>query len=67
MILLYDPSCISYGSPTRPEQPARIIDSAALLRTNHPDWAWRLPTMAGEDLLLTAHTPALLQRIQQHP
>lgn len=67
MIILHDPTCAGYGSQMRPEQPARVLRSAAHLRTAHPDWEWRVPALAEEAVLLTAHSPALLQRIQQPP
>jgi acetoin utilization deacetylase AcuC-like enzyme len=67
MLLLHDPRCADYGSSMRPEQPARIIRSAAHLRATHPDWDWRLPDLPGELVLLAGHTPALLQRIQHPP
>jgi acetoin utilization deacetylase AcuC-like enzyme len=51
----------------RPEQPARTTRSAAHLRATHPEWEWRVPPTADEPTLLTAHTPALLQRIQRPP
>ncbi|MSU45757.1 MAG: histone deacetylase [Lacunisphaera sp.] len=65
MILYYDPSCAEYGSPRRPEQPIRITRSVSYLKSVHPDWAWRRPEIADEAVLLTAHTPALIKRIQQ--
>lgn len=65
MIIFHDPSCAEYGSPMRPEQPARITRSVAHLQTAHPDWEWRRPRLADETALLTAHTPALLKRLQQ--
>lgn len=65
MIIFHDPSCAEYGSSMRPEQPARITRSVAHLQTAHPDWAWRQPRLADEAALLTAHTPALLKRLQQ--
>lgn len=65
MIIFNDPSCAGYGSPMRPEQPARITRSVAQLQTAHPDWEWRRPQLADEAALLTAHTPALLKRLQQ--
>lgn len=65
MIIFHDPSCAEYGSSMRPEQPARITRSVAHLQTTHPDWAWRQPRRADETALLTAHTPALLKRLQQ--
>jgi acetoin utilization deacetylase AcuC-like enzyme len=67
MILLHDPSCAEYGSHMRPEQPARITRSAALLKAAHPDWEWRLPGEFDDALLLTAHTPALIKRIEHGP
>lgn len=67
MIILHDPLCTEYGSPMRPEQPARVLRSAAHLRSAHPDWEWRMPAAAGEAVLLTAHTPALLERLQHAP
>ncbi len=65
MTILHDPQCAEYGSAMRPEQPARVIRSAAYLRATHPDWAWHTAAAAEEALLLTAHTPALLARLQQ--
>jgi acetoin utilization deacetylase AcuC-like enzyme len=67
MILFHDPSCAEYGSHMRPEQPARITRSAAHLKAAHPDWEWRLPGTFDDALLLTAHTPALLKRIEHGP
>ena len=65
MIIFHDPACAEYGSHMRPEQPARITRSVAHLRLAHPEWAWRQPHLADESILLTAHTPALLRRLQQ--
>lgn len=65
MIIFHDPSCAEYGSHMRPEQPARIIRSVAHLQPAHPDWTWRRPQLADEAILLTAHRPALLKRLQQ--
>lgn len=67
MIILHDPLCAEYGSHMRPEQPARVLRSAVHLRTAHPDWAWQKATPAGESVLLAAHDPALLKRIQHAP
>jgi len=67
MLILHDPRCAAYGSSMRPEQPARVIRSAAHLRAAHPDWRWREPEAAdGDDaILLTAHTAAHLKRLAQ--
>ncbi len=68
MILLHDPVCAEYGSSMRPEQPARVLKSAAHLRTAHPDWAWQKPAAPADDApILDAHTPELLQRIDRAP
>ena len=67
MIILHDPLCAEYGSSMRPEQPARVLRSAAHLQAAHPDWTWQKPAPADEAALLTAHTPALLKRIQRAP
>lgn len=66
MLILHDPQCADYGSSMRPEQPARASKTAALLRERHPDWRWRVPTRTVDDVtLLLAHTPDLLQRLEQ--
>lgn len=52
----------------RPEQPARVIRSAAHLRTAHPDWTFRVPppaTTVPDSTLALAHTPAHLKRLAQ--
>ena len=66
MVIIHDPHCADYGSSLRPEQPARVIRSAAHLRTAHPDWTWQVPpaTVPDEPLLL-AHPPAHLKRLAQ--
>jgi acetoin utilization deacetylase AcuC-like enzyme len=67
MIILHDPLCAEYGSHMRPEQPARVLRSAAHLRSAHPDWTWQKPAMADEEALLIAHAPALVKRVQHAP
>ena len=52
----------------RPEQPARVIRTAAHLRATHPAWEFRVPPSAAsvaEATLLLAHTSAHLQRLAQ--
>lgn len=65
MLILHDPRCADYGSSMRPEQPARVIRSAAHLKAAHPDWTWRVPdeSVVAEEVLLLAHTPAHLKRL----
>ena len=67
MIILHDPQCADYGSPLRPDQPTRVIQSVAHLHAAHPAWEWRIPAIATEDMLLTVHTAALLKRLQVPP
>jgi acetoin utilization deacetylase AcuC-like enzyme len=67
MIILHDPLCAEYGSHMRPEQPARVLRSAAHLQDAHPAWTWQKAAAAGESVLLAAHTPALLRRLQHTP
>ena len=66
MLILHDPRCADYGSAMRPEQPARVLRTAAHLRTSHPAWTWRVPSFAvTEPLLRLAHSPAHLKRLEQ--
>jgi acetoin utilization deacetylase AcuC-like enzyme len=51
----------------RPEQPARVLRSAAHLKTAHPDWAWQVPAGADRKSALLAHTPELVARIAHGP
>ena len=67
MIILHDPQCADYGSSIRPEQPPRATKSVVHLRAAHPEWEWRLPAIATEDVLLAVHTPAHLGRLQGPP
>lgn len=66
MLIFYDPLCAEYGSSMRPEQPARVLKTAAHLRAAHPDWPWRQPSGKVDDAtLLLAHSPAYLQRLEE--
>jgi acetoin utilization deacetylase AcuC-like enzyme len=65
MLILHDPLCAEYGSSMRPEQPARVLKTAARLRATRPDWTWRVPAAAVDDgILLLAHTPGHLKRLK---
>lgn len=66
MLIVHDPRCAEYGSSDRPEQPARILATVPRLRERHPEWAWRKPgEPAKDDLLLLAHTPEHLRRLEE--
>lgn len=67
MIIVHDPQCAEYGSSMRPEQPARVLRSAAHLKESHPAWTWRVPAGAPEADVLRAHTATLLKRIGHGP
>lgn len=67
MVIFHDPRCADYGSAARPEQPARVVASAAGLRARFPDWTWIQPERATEEQLLLAHTPVHLERLRHPP
>lgn len=67
MIILHDSRCAEYGSSMRPEQPARVLRSAAHLQAAHPAWVWRQPGEPTGSDLLAAHDAALLRRIAVPP
>jgi len=67
MTIVHDPLCTEYGSSLRPEQPARVSQSATWLKGVHSDWTWQVPAAADESTVLLAHTPALLQRLGHAP
>jgi acetoin utilization deacetylase AcuC-like enzyme len=66
MLIFHDPRCAEYGSSMRPEQPARVIKTAAHLHGAHAEWEWRVPNLEVEEsTLLLAHTTGHLKRLQQ--
>jgi acetoin utilization deacetylase AcuC-like enzyme len=68
MLIFHDPHCADYGSSMRPEQPARVIRTAAHLRTRRPAWEFRLPPPADsitDATLQLVHTPAHVKRLAQ--
>jgi acetoin utilization deacetylase AcuC-like enzyme len=67
VIIFHDPHSADYGSALRPEQPARVIKTVTQLKSAHPEWTWREPSLASETDLLLAHHPTLLRRLQQPP
>ncbi len=64
MIIFHDPRCADYAAPGHPERPGRVTASAAHLKDAQPDWAWRLPDEAAEEMLQRAHPAAHLARIR---
>lgn len=67
MIILHDPQCAEYGSSMRPEQPARVLRTAAHLKQHHPGWSWQVPAAPAAATVLAVHTPDLLERIGRGP
>ena len=66
MLILHDPRCEDYwGSPAHPERPARVKETVPVLRAAHPNWMWRAPTAAPDELLLLAHSAAHLRRLNE--
>lgn len=65
MIVIYDPACAEFGSPERPEQPARVLKTAELLLATHPEWIWQLPGPAPEETILLAHDAGMLARLRK--
>jgi acetoin utilization deacetylase AcuC-like enzyme len=66
MLILYDPQCAGYrGSPVHPEKPERVLGTESHLRAAHPEWSWRLPYAAPDDLLLLVHSAAHLRRLEE--
>jgi acetoin utilization deacetylase AcuC-like enzyme len=66
MLIFHDPRCADYGSPLRPEQPARVTQSVPHLRSVHPKWEWLVPNeVAADDDLLLAHAPGHLARLTE--
>lgn len=66
MLILYDPRCADYSAASHPERPARVLETAACLRRDHPEWKWREPPpTVAEATLLLAHTPEHLRRLSE--
>lgn len=64
VIIFHDTRCTGYSRAGHPERPARIAQSAPLIRERHPDWEWGQPTAASEEMLLRAHSLQHLERIR---
>lgn len=64
MLIFSDERCLSYESPGHPERPARVGETASLLRARHADWKWPAFEAAVEADLLRVHSVAHLERLQ---
>ena len=67
MIIFYDPKCVEYSAPGHPERPERIARTVPLLTEQHPQWEWRVPSAATNEMLLRAHTRAHLDHVTNAP
>jgi acetoin utilization deacetylase AcuC-like enzyme len=66
MLVIHDPRCADYGSALRPEQPSRVVDTAAFLHESFPDWIWAVPQAeVPDDILLLAHTAGHVARLDE--
>jgi acetoin utilization deacetylase AcuC-like enzyme len=66
MLIIYDPQCAGYrAQASHPERPERVLETESFLRASHPEWTWRVPVEAPDDLLLLAHSAAHLQRLEE--
>ena len=64
MVIFHDSRCAEYSAAGHPERPERIRGTVPLLKASHPDWEWREPEAATEEILLRAHTSAHLELIK---
>lgn len=55
---------MEYSAPGHPERPARIAHTVPLLKDRHPQWEWRTPGPATDEVLVRAHTRAHLDRVK---
>jgi acetoin utilization deacetylase AcuC-like enzyme len=66
MLILHDPRCADYGSYGHPEQPSRVVKTAAHLRASRPSWIFRTASdRVTDDTLELAHTRAHLARLDE--
>jgi acetoin utilization deacetylase AcuC-like enzyme len=66
MLILHDPQCAGYrGASFLPEKPERVIATEAHLRAARPGWTWRTPGIAPEEIILLAHSPEHLRRLDE--
>ena len=63
MTIFYDPRCIEYSSPGRPERPERIARTAPVLTERHVRWEWQQPRAATDDGLSRAHSRQHIEHV----
>lgn len=65
VIIFHDPRCTDYAQPGHPERPARIATTVPFLQARHPDWEWRQPKPAADEMLLRAHSEKHVARLKE--
>ena len=63
MLIFHDPRSVEYSRAGHVERPHRIRATVPVLKERHPDWDWRIPQIASDELLLRAHSPEHLQQV----
>ncbi|MEN3370985.1 MAG: hypothetical protein V7609_3128 [Verrucomicrobiota bacterium] len=56
---------MDYSRAGHPERPDRIRKTVPALKSRYPDWEWREPRMATDEMLLRAHTHAHLDQVKK--
>jgi acetoin utilization deacetylase AcuC-like enzyme len=65
LTIITDPRCTEYAAPGHPERPERVSRTVELLKTQKRlELNWAAPIQPGEDSILRAHSPALIERLQ---
>ncbi len=70
MYIYHDPACAEYAASGHPEAPFRVLRTVELLRERHPGWLPERPEsipLADDEVILRAHSPALLRRLVETP
>jgi len=65
MIIITDERCVGYSHPGHPERPARVAETVKKLREQDQlPVSWQPPTEIDDSLVLRAHTPEMLARLE---
>jgi acetoin utilization deacetylase AcuC-like enzyme len=65
MIVITDEQCTGYSHPGHPERPARVAETVKKLRAQDElPVSWQNPADVDDTLLLRAHTPEMLARLE---
>jgi acetoin utilization deacetylase AcuC-like enzyme len=66
LTIITDPRCAEYSAPGHPERPARVSETAALLKAQQElPLSWSEPQPAGHTAILRAHTQEHLARLDR--